>query len=503
MKTLYRASRVVTLSYPAVGEWVLVDGRHIERVGVGEAPEADRVVDLPGTTVLPGFVDTHVHLTGTGVHQQAPELGSAGSATELLTLVREIAATRQGPVYLHGWDESGWRDRTLPTLGGLDRVTERPLGLARVDGHLVLVNSAGLEASEAAGQTGVETDDAGAPTGRLTGNAGQAAKRWFSTNLSDHDVEELQLAAASLAVAHGVTTIHEMSMPADRGMRDLEILLAHRSRLPLDVVSYVATTDISTVMDLGLPRIGGDLPVDGSIGARTASVSGGFVDRDPSPEGYFGDDELAQYFHDGHLAGLQVGVHAIGDTAVEQVVRTWERVYQSLDSRQRRHFRARRHRIEHFEMASLDVIERAAMLGLAISVQPTFDARWGFPGGLYEQGLGPERAASMNRFRDLLSRGMELGAGSDSPITTIDPLVGVAAFESHHDPSQRLRREEAVRVFTLGSARLAHQEDKKGSLEPGKHADFAVYDVDPIDSPSLDGVRPVLTVSLGRDVYAA
>jgi predicted amidohydrolase YtcJ len=496
MKTLYRASRVVTLSYPAVGEWVLVDGRHVERVGVGEAPEADRVVDLPGTTVLPGFVDTHVHLTGTGVHHQAPELGSAVSAAELLTVVREIAAVRQGPVYLHGWDESGWRDRTLPTLGELDRVTERPLGLARVDGHLVLVNSAGLEASEAAGQTGVETNDAGAPTGRLTGNAGQAAKRWFSTNLSDHDVEELQLAAASLAVAHGVTTIHEMSMPADRGMRDLEILLAHRSRLPLDVVSYVATTDISTVMDLGLPRIGGDLPVDGSIGARTASVSGGFVDRGPNPGGYFGDDELAQYFHDGHLAGLQVGVHAIGDAAVEQVVRTWERVYQSLDSRQRRHFRARRHRIEHFEMASLDVIERAAMLGLAISVQPTFDARWGFPGGLYEQGLG--------------------GAPPDEPVPRPSARDGARAgrlADRHDRPAGRRGRVQAHHDPTSGSggwsgrvhlgARLAHQENKKGSLEPGKDADFAVYDVDPIDSPSLDGVRPVLTVSLGRDVYAA
>jgi hypothetical protein len=502
MKTLYRASRVHTLSYPAVGEWVLVDGRHVERVGVGEAPEADRVVDLPGTTVLPGFVDTHVHLTGTGVHQQAPELGSVGSAVELLEVVRAIAAAREGPVFLHGWDESGWPDRTLPTLGELDRATERPLGLARVDGHLVLVNSAGLEATEVSGETGVETDDAGSPTGRLTGQAAQAAKRWFSSNLSDHDVEELQLEAASLAVAHGVTTIHEMSMPADRGMRDLEILLAHRSRLPLDVVNYVATTDISTVMDLGLPRIGGDLPVDGSIGARTAFVSDGYVDRAQSPGGYFEDDELAQFFHDGHLAGLQVGVHAIGDAALDQVVRTWERVYQSLDSRQRRHFRARRHRIEHFEMASLDVIERAAMLGLAISVQPTFDARWGFPEGLYEQGLGPERAASMNRFRDLLRRGMELGAGSDSPITTIDPLVGVAAFEAHHDPSQRLGREEAVRVFTLGSARLAHQEDKKGSLEPGKHADFAAYDVDPFEAPTLEGLRPIMTVSLGRDVYA-
>jgi predicted amidohydrolase YtcJ len=503
MKTLYRASRVHTLSYPAVGEWVLVDGRHVERVGVGDAPEADRVVDLPGATVLPGFVDTHVHLTGTGVHHQAPELGSVGSAAELVEVVRAIAAVRQGPVYLHGWDESGWQDRTPPTLGELDRATARPLGLARVDGHLVLVNSAALEATEVSGEAGVEIDDAGSPTGRLTSQAAQAAKRWFSTNLSDHDVEELQLEAASLAVAHGVTTIHEMSMPADRGMRDLEILLAHHSRLPLDVVSYVATTDISTVMDLGLPRIGGDLPVDGSIGARTAFVSDGFVDREQSPGGYFGDDELAQFFHDGHLAGLQVGVHAIGDAALDQVVRTWERVYQSLDTRQRRHFRARRHRIEHFEMASLDVIERAAMLGLAISVQPTFDARWGFPGGLYEQGLGPERAATMNRFRDLLRRGMELGAGSDSPITTIDPLVGVAAFEAHHDPSQRLGREEAVRVFTLGSARLAHQEDKKGSLAPGKHADFAAYDVDPFEASTLEGLRPVMTVSLGRDVYAA
>ena len=154
-------------------------------------------------------------------------------------------------------------------------------------------------------------------------------------------------------------------------------------------------------------------------------------------------------------------------------------------------------------MASPEVIERAAMLGLGVSVQPTFDARWGSPAGLYEQALGPARAAGMNPFRDLVRRGMEVGAGSDSPITTIDPLVGVAAFEAHHDPEQRLGREEAMRVFTLGSARLAHQEGKKGSLEPGKHADFVVYDVDPLEAESLADLRPVLTVSLGRDVYAA
>jgi predicted amidohydrolase YtcJ len=502
MRTLYRASRVRTLTYPAAGEWVLVDGRHVERVGIGEVPEADRVVELPGTTILPGFVDTHVHLTGTGVHHQAPGLVSAASASDLLAVAAEVVAARVGPVYLHGWDESDWRDRTLPTIEQLDAIADRPLGLSRVDGHLLLVNRTAIMEIDQVEEAGIELDARRQPTGRLTGLAAQAAKRWFATHLSEHDVEELQLEAASLAVAHGITTIHEMSMPAERGMRDVEILLRHRARLPLDVVSYVATTDISSVIDLGLPRVGGDLPVDGSIGARTAFVRDGFVDRDDDARGYFGDDELAQYFHDGHLAGLQVGVHAIGDAAIEQVVGTWERVYQSLDSRQRRHFRARRHRIEHFEMADPQVIERAAMLGLGVSVQPTFDARWGSPGGLYEQALGPERASAMNPFRDLVRRGMEVGAGSDSPITTIDPLVGVAAFEGHHDPGQRLGREEAVRVFTLGSARLAHQEDKKGSLEPGKHADFAVYEVDPLEVGSLEGVRPVLTVSLGRDVYA-
>jgi predicted amidohydrolase YtcJ len=503
MRTLYRASRVHTHSYPPMGEWVLVDDRHVERVGVGEPPGADRVVDLPGSTIMPGFVDTHVHLTGTGVHHQAPQLRSVTSAEELLAAVRDLSVGLDGPLYLQGWDESKWLERRLPGIAELDRAIEHPCVLTRVDGHLLLANTAALRDAGVLETEGVDRDASGAPTGRLTGQAARDAKRWFATNLTEHAVEELQLHAASLAVAHGVTTIHEMSMPAERGMRDLEILLRHRTRLPVDVVSYVATTDISSIIDLGFPRAGGDLPVDGSIGARTAWVSDPYVDGAQVPHGYYEDDELAQFFHDGHLAGLQVGVHAIGDAAIEQVVRTWERVYQALDSRQRRHFRARRHRIEHFEMATGSVIERAAMLGLAISVQPSFDREWGLPGGLYEQGLGQERAAPMNPFRDLLRRGLELGAGSDSPITTIDPLAGVAAFEAHHDPAQSLSREEAIRVYTIGSARLAHQEDKKGSIEPGRHADLVAYDVDPYEVDSLEGIAPVVVVSLGRDVFAA
>jgi len=461
------------------------------------------VVELPGTTIVPGFIDAHVHLTGTGAHRQAPEVADSRSARQMLDALRAILEKRSGPVLVHGWDETRWDARQVPDVCDLDTLTDRPLAAVRIDGHLSLANTAALRESKVLGVEGVERDEDGRPTGKVTRGANQRLQHWFQRHLADCDIEQLQLEAASLAVAHGVTCVHEMSMPAERGLRDPEILRKHRARLPLDVITYLATTDIAQVMDLGLTRVGGDLPIDGSIGARTAWVSEPYEQGEGSGTGYFEDGELAQLFRNGHLAGLQVGVHAIGDAAIDQVVRVWERVYRALDSRGRRHFRARRHRIEHFEMAGDDLIERAAALGLAVSVQPTFDAEWGHPGGLYEIGLGWDRAWSMNPFRSLLERGVEMGAGSDSPVTTIDPMAGITAFEWHHQPSQRLSRVEAIRAYTLGSARLAHLEEKKGTLAPGMHADFAAYDTDPIEASSLKGVLPVLTVSLGREVFAA
>ena len=223
---------------------------------------------------------------------------------------------------------------------------------------------------------GVGRDAHGEPTGVLTQQANAAIGLWVMAGVDDHERQDLQLQAASMAASRGVTTVHEMSMPHWSGDDDLRVLLAHRSRLPVDVVPVVATTDLGTAIGNGLSSIGGDLPVDGSIGARTAWMHEPYADGSTGV-GYFADDELAEFFHGGHGAGLQVGVHAIGDRAIDQVLAAWERVYHALDSRERRHFRARRHRVEHFEVVSPSQIERAAMLGLAASVQPAFDATWG------------------------------------------------------------------------------------------------------------------------------
>ncbi len=502
MRTLYRAGRVRTLGVPALGEWLLVDERHVERVGSGDPPSADRVVELPGTTVIPGFVDAHVHLIGTGLSMLGIPIERARSAEELLGIVAEEITHAPSKVFAHGFDESGWPHRVLPSLADLDDLTEVPMILVRADGHLALANSAALRASGALDIEGVERDADGRPTGVLRRAANERAQRWFHDSLSDHEVRELQLEAASLAASRGVTAVHEMSIPAQRGRREVEVLLAHRARLPVEVVPYVADTDLPFVLDLGLGTLGGDLTIDGSLGARTAALLDGYADADGDGVLYRDDDELAPLFHNAHLAGLQVSVHAIGDRAIEQTLRVWERVYHALDSRERRHFRARRHRVEHFEMADAGQIERAAMLGLAISVQPAFDAAWGHPGGLYEQRLGERRATGMNPFATLLARGLAVGAGSDAPITDLDPMLGIWAVEHHHDPGQRLGREDAVHLFTTGAAGLARQEDKRGRLQPGMSADFAAYDDDPVTVPDPRGVRPVLTVSRGREVFA-
>ncbi|HEX9824436.1 MAG TPA: amidohydrolase [Actinomycetota bacterium] len=499
MRTLYRAARVRTLSATAEGEWLLVDGRHVERVGSGPPPEADRVVDLSGATVLPGFVDAHVHLTGTGMLVGGLDLSGASSREEAVAATREHLAAHPGPAMGQGFDESRWGSPELPSLADLDALSGEALLLLRTDGYLSLANTAALKASGALDLEGVERAD-GEPTGLLRGEANVAIQRWHFESLPDDALQDAQLRAAGLAASRGITCVHEMSMPDKRGRRDVEVLLGHLERLPLDTIVYIADMDLPYVIDRAFPRVGGDLFLDGSIGARTAAMLHDYEDGSNGELSHH-EDELVEFLHNAHLGGLQVGLHAIGDAAIEQSLRAWERVYAALDSRGRRHFRARRHRLEHFETPSLGQVERAAALGLAVSIQPAFDSAWGGPGGMYEERLGRERSWQMNPFKTLLQRGIEVGAGSDSPVTPLDPMEGIWALENHHDPIQRMAREDAIRLFTVGGARLGHLE-KKGRLEPGSAADFAAYDVDPFDVPDPRGLHPILTVSRGREVFA-
>ena len=489
----------MTLSHPTMGEWILVDGRHVQRVGTGEAPEAELTIDLPGTTIVPGFIDSHVHLTATGRALANADIRGARSKEEFLALVRERSAEGADVVHVEGFDETGWERHELPTARELDDATPDPVVATRADGHLSVASSSTLAGVDLAGADGVELDADGRPTGRLTKEANRRVVAWVEASYDTQRIEGFQLQAAGLAASRGVTSVHEMSLD----VADLDVLLGHRQRLPVDVSPTPGSMSLPDAMERGFTAIGGDLPVDGSIGARTAALSHPYEDGSDEGALYHDDDAMAEFFHAAHNAGLQVGVHAIGDRAIEQVLATWERVYLALDSRERRHFRARRHRIEHFVLPSGDQIERTAMLGLAVSVQPAFDRLWGHGGGMYEERLGPARAMAAHPIRTMLERGIEVGVGSDSPITPLDPMLAIASLEAHHEPTQRLTRLESLKLHRVGSARLGRQDGKKGALEPGWHADFAAYDADPLDVPSVEGLRPILTVSMGREVFRA
>ena len=183
MKTLYRARRVRTLSHPAEGEWLLMDGRHVERVGSGDPPAADRTVDLPGTTIIPGFIDAHVHLTGTGIHAAGPPIDRARSAEHLVQLLKDALADSGGGLLAHGFDETRWDHPGLPSLADLDDLSTRPLVVVRTDGHLSLANTPAIEASGVLHMRGVDRDSAGRPTGVLRREANTKVQEWFHRTL--------------------------------------------------------------------------------------------------------------------------------------------------------------------------------------------------------------------------------------------------------------------------------------------------------------------------------
>ncbi|HYH27421.1 MAG TPA: amidohydrolase family protein, partial [Actinomycetota bacterium] len=247
MRTLYRASRVHAPTHS--GEWVLVDERHVERVGSGEPPAADQVVDLPGTTIVPGFIDAHVHLTGTGMSLDGLDLSGVGSKEEMLEAARRHLAERPGPLFAQGFDETTWPRPELPSASELDAISAEPMLLVRVDGYLSVANRATIDSARAGEHPGLETGRDGSPTGVLRDRANATAQLWHVESLSDLDIRDAQMRAGQLAASRGVTSVHEMSIPDKRGMRDAEVMLAMRQDLPIEVVPYIAMTDIPFVID--------------------------------------------------------------------------------------------------------------------------------------------------------------------------------------------------------------------------------------------------------------
>jgi predicted amidohydrolase YtcJ len=456
-----------------------------------------RVIDLGGRTVLPGFIDSHVHLAETGLLRQGLDLGPAGHIDEVLEMLSGAFPVRSHPDFFraHSFDPSLMREGRYPTRGELDAISSVvPIFILRRDGHSCAVNTAFLRHCPLSpGIPGLDLDArTRQPSGILRAEALERARACRNRLLGEEDRIEAMRQACRQAVRRGVTTLHAIC----GRMEDIDRLQLLREELPLEVVVYPNTTDQETVISRGWPRIGGDILVDGSLGSHTAALKEPYADR-TGDRGclYLDRGELADIIKPAHSAGLQVSLHAIGDRAVDELLTAFQ---MALGDHPRDDAR---HRIEHAELLHPDQIERIARMELILSVQPAFEAFWGGADGMYARRLGMDRSGKTNPYRQLLAAGVRLAGGSDAPITPIDPLAGVAAAVARSDPEHRLPVEEAVGLFTAGGARAAFQENDRGLLREGLRADLAVLGRDPRRVPAEEiGTIPVHMVLCGGRV---
>jgi predicted amidohydrolase YtcJ len=448
------------------------------------------IIDLRGALVTPGFVDSHAHLTETGIALDSLKLASVKSARELLDAV--AAAGGSGPVLGHGWDETQWTDATLPTAEELDRAAGgRSVYLSRVDVHSALVSGA---LAQEPGLQDAEGYDGGARVSR----AAHAAARRSARRLPADVLRGYQAKALAEAAANGYVALAEMGAPHIGGADDLRLAAAWNTADPgmpaqPEILPYwgeLAATEEqarSLVSQFGfdIRGLAGDLNIDGSIGSRTAALRSGYSDA-PEERGslYLGVEEAAAHLAACSLAGIQGGFHVIGDAGLDTALAALDLAAEQVGEQR---VRAAGHRFEHVEMTDDDAIARLAKYSVTVSAQPAFDAAWGGPGGLYGQRLG-ERSGSMNQFAALYSAGVPVCFGSDSPVTPLRPWSSVRACLEHHHDGQRISARAAFLGHTRAGWRAAKYSDPMaGQLVPGAPASFAVWEVEELMVQVADG----------------
>ncbi|MFR9726393.1 amidohydrolase [Streptomyces sp. MS19] len=440
------------------------------------APTADEVVDLDGALVTPAFTDAHVHTTAAGLALTGLDLADAASLPDALARVTAHAAAHPADDVLlgQGWDATRWPERRPPTRDELDRAAGgRPLYLVRVDAHSALATTALLGRIP-----GITALPGYIPDGPLTGDAHHAVRRAADAALGPAQRAAAQRAALRHAASLGIGSVHECAGPEISSEEDLTALLALAAAEPGPRVhGYWAALvggpeDAARVRALGAIGAAGDLFADGSVGSHTAHLHAPYADAPHTGTAHLSADDVAAHVTACTEAGLQAGFHAIGDAAVDAVVRG---VRAAADRLGTGPVRALRHRVEHAELLGADAIAAFADLALTASVQPGFDAAWGGPDGMYARRLGADRARALNPFAALLRAGVPLAFGSDAPVTPLGPWAAVRAAAYHRTEEHRVSVRAAFTAHTRGGWRAIGRDDG-GVLVPGAPADYALWE---------------------------
>ncbi len=462
-------------------------------------PDAE-IVDLDGAFVAAAFVDSHVHVTATGLTLTGLDLRAATSLQHCLQLLAEYCRTHPGgSIWAHGWDESAWPQPLAPTTDDVDAaVGDRPAYLARVDVHSAAASSALRKSTP-----NLKNCNGFHPQYPLTADAHHDVRATARDRLTAAQRAEARVAALDQAAALGIVAVHECAGPDIGGLDDWQDLRG--TDHGVDVVGYwgqaVTSADEATDLLAGTQASGlaGDLFVDGALGSHTAWLHEPYADAAHCGNTYLEPDAIAAHVLACTQAGVPAGFHVIGDAAVTAVVDAFAGAVERCGVAA---VAGCGHRLEHLEMVTAQQARRLGQWGVTASVQPNFDALWGGDDGMYARRLGVQRGRRLNPLALLASQGVPLAFGSDSPVTSMNPWASVRAATHHKTPGSAVSVQAAFAAATRGGWRAAGLRDGvTGTLTAGAPASFVVWDAPPqldADDPSPQCVR---TVHRGEVIY--
>lgn len=493
-------------------------------------PELPRT-DLGGGWALPGFNDSHLHLLDVGRGLASVDLfgasGPADIAARCAAFVRAHAVPPGQAVYGNGWNQDLFAGpHTLPTRADLDAaVPDHPLLLDRVCGHIMLCNTAALRAAGITSQTpdppggGIDRGPGGEPNGLLRDNAVALVRPLLPAETPAACAGRWRAALAH-AAAHGLTSVQT----CDVRSRDWPTVLAAleeldaQDALPLRLTLQCAMDtpeDLQALWDAGYrPGAHGKrwkigplkLFLDGSLGARTAWLRGGYADA-PGAHGLccLPMAEALALARKADAAGMQVVAHAIGDGAMEEMLD----IIETLNA-PRGGANPLRHGVVHCQVTTPGQWDRLAALGAGALVQPIF---LDYDHTIVTARCGAALAGTSYAFGDAVRRGLPVSYGTDAPVESLDPLRNLYAAVTRRplsggapwQPQQAVTRAQALFCYTQGSAWQEFAEAEKGRLAPGFLADFTVLDRDYFTVPEADipRLRVQATVTGGQVVYRA
>jgi predicted amidohydrolase YtcJ len=512
---------------------IAVKADRIVFVGTNEAAQKyvganTRVVDLHGNTVLPGFTDSHQHLSGVGEREMTLNLEGTTSLEDFLAKVKaRVDQAKPGEwVTGRGWIETHWQPPVFPTRWDLDKVApDNPVILGRADGHGAVANSAALKLARVDKNTpnpfgGEISKDkqSGEPNGMLL-DAAQGLVRRKVPPTTAEEAERAVVLGVKRDIELGWTQIQD----AGGSYADVDIFkklyAAGTIKLRIYKAVYGPGPNAMRLLSEG-PTIGAfdnrftlrtiKVISDGALGSRGAALLGPYSDA-PDTSGFLTvkAEELRPMLIDALRKGIQVETHAIGDRANRFILDEYETALKAVPRAERK-IAEPRWRVEHAQIVNPADIPRFAKLGIIPSMQPSHAI-----GDLFfaPSRLGIERLAGAYAWESFIKSGVVVPGGSDAPVERGEPMIEFYAAVARKDPKgftgegwhpeEAVTREQALKMFTLWPAYAAFEEKLRGSIEAGKLADLTILSADIMMIPDADilKTRCVMTVINGEIVF--